>query len=111
MRLLVITFTLIFFSASQQAEAAPEDHSGPALLTECEKNRDYCDALALGFVFGSIAAHDLPHRLCMPPETTAQELGQMLLTHMQKHPERLEVGQIGLVAEAIIKPFQCIDAK
>ncbi len=35
----------------------------------------------------------------------------MLLTHMQKHPERLEVGQIGLVAEAIIKPFQCIDAK
>ena len=107
MRPLCGLILLCLLSLSTNAYSAPDDHTGPSLDAECRHNPEYCEALALGFVFGSIASNDLPFKLCMPPSTTAQELGKLLIDYMERRPERLYVGQLGLVLEAVVSRFRC----
>ena len=83
--------------------------NGNMLWDQCSQNRNYC----LGYIMGIDDAIEAANgfllcwKSCVPREETGEQVVDVVIQYLGRHPEERHYGAPGIIAHALQEAFPC----
>jgi len=109
--LLVAALALVLVSAGASAQTAPGWANGNDMKAYCHSNSRYWQGACEGFAMAvATIVSRTPvssYRACIPVGVTGRQLGDIMVKHLDDHPELLHYTATSIAAEAFAIAFPC----